>query len=44
MALPEIATNSAELNRLVEEQTQINEELTAQYELWETLSEECHSE
>lgn len=39
MALPEIATNSAELNRLVEEQTQINEELTAQYELWETLSE-----
>lgn len=40
MALPEIAVNSAELNRLAEEETQLHEELAKQYALWETLSEE----
>lgn len=39
MSLPEIATNSAELNKLVHEQEELNDALAAQYELWEALSE-----
>ncbi len=40
MALPEIATNPVELNKLVKEQEALNNTLSTQYELWETLSEQ----
>lgn len=40
MALPEIATNSAELNKLVAEQADLNDQLAEQYEVWETLLNE----
>lgn len=39
MQKPEVATNVARLQELTKEQTAINEELTALYELWESLAE-----
>ena len=38
-AKPEVATNSAKLGELHEEQTRLKEELDALYEEWETLSD-----
>lgn len=38
MTQPEIATNSAELNKLTKEQAELNEQLNQQMEIWEALA------
>ena len=38
MALPEVACNSTELNKLAREQADLQDKLDAQMELWETLA------